>query len=379
MSRQRLATGLVLLGGVGATFALSWLPGAASLGTPFTPANDAVVLEKVTTRAPAAAPDTLDEAQAVVRARELITESRRRGGDPRLLGQARATLGRWWNEAKPGPDVLLLRATVKQALHDFEGSLSDLDALVASRPDDEQAWLTRATVLTVLGRYEEALASCEHLGAQPLAKSVCSATPRALTGSLEAALASLQTLQGGADAVTVAWVSSVSGELLRWQGDDVAAEKALTRALQLDATDGYTRSLLAELKLDTGRPAEVLALYEGRELNDGELLWVVLAGGGEPHASALTARVAANRQRGETLHRREESRYALRVEHDVGRALELAVANWAQQREVADARVLLEAAAAAKSKSAAAPVLAWLERTKLPMPALRSLAKGLAP
>ena len=99
----------------------------------------------------------------------------------------------------------------------------------------------------------------------------------------------------------------------------------------------------------------------------------------ETRRDELAGRVAANRQRGETLHRREESRYALRVEHDVTRALELAVANWAQQREVADARVLLEAAAAAKSKSAAAPGVAWLDATKLPMPALRALVKELSP
>lgn len=376
--KQRLATVLVLLGGVGAALGLSLVPSSSDQGHPYVPASDAVVLETLAASAPVPAAETLDVATAVTRAQALITDSRRRGGDPRLLGQARAVLTKWWNEPTPPAEVRLLRATLKQSMHDFEGSLVDLNALVAERPDDEQAWLTRATVMTVVGRYDEALASCAHLTARPLEQTVCAAGPRALRGELTEALSSLQALAGGGDAATVAWVLSVQGELLRWKGDDVEAARVLRRSLELAPDDGYTRSLLAELELDAGRRDEVRALYAGRELNDSELLWVVLAKD-ETRGDELAARVAANRQRGETLHRREESRYALQVEHDVTRALELAVANWAQQREVADARVLLEAAVAAKSPAAAAPALAWLDATKLPMPTLRALAKELAP
>jgi len=376
--KERLATAAVLLGGVAAALGLSLGSSSSGEGQPYVPASDGVVLETLTASAPARPADSLDEATAVTRARELITESRRRSGDPRLLGQAKAVLAKWWNEPTPPAEVRLLRATLKQSMHDFEGSLVDLDALVAERPDDGQAWLTRATVLTVVGRYDDALASCAHLTARPLEQTVCAAGPRALRGELSQALESLQSLAGGGDAATVAWVLSVQGELLRWKGDDAEAAKVLRRSLELAPDDGYTRSLLAELELDAGRDEAVRALYTGRELNDSELLWVVLAKD-ETRRDELAGRVAANRQRGETLHRREESRYALRVEHDVTRALELAVANWAQQREVADARVLLEAAAAAKSKSAAAPGVAWLDATKLPMPALRALVKELSP
>jgi predicted Zn-dependent protease len=376
--KERLATAAVLLGGVAAALGLSLGSSSSGEGQPYVPASDGVVLETLTASAPARPADSLDEATAVTRARELITESRRRSGDPRLLGQAKAVLAKWWNEPTPPAEVRLLRATLKQSMHDFEGSLVDLDALVAERPDDGQAWLTRATVLTVVGRYDDALASCAHLTARPLEQTVCAAGPRALRGELSQALESLQSLAGGGDAATVAWVLSVQGELLRWKGDDAEAAKVLRRSLELASDDGYTRSLLAELELDAGRDEAVRALYTGRELNDSELLWVVLAKD-ETRRDELAGRVAANRQRGETLHRREESRYALRVEHDVTRALELAVANWAQQREVADARVLLEAAAAAKSKSAAAPGVAWLDATKLPMPALRALVKELSP
>ncbi len=59
------------------------------------------------------------------------------------------------------------------------------------------------------------------------------------------------------------------------------------------------------------------------------------------------------------------------------RALQLARENWAEQREPADARVLLEAALAAGEPAAAAPVQAWLADSGLESVALRALAARL--
>lgn len=362
------ATAVVLLAGLALTVAFTLVPPEATLGTPTTPASDAVVLEQVARRVRPAAPAT--EAEAAARARELVLEARARGGDPRLLGQAQAVLSRWWSEPAPSPEVLLMRATLKQSLHDFEGSLADLEVLARLRPDDAQAWLTRATVLTVLARYDEALTACGRLPPEPApGRAVCEATPRALSGHLGEARQALAALERDA------WALSVRGELERWSGDDAAAEASLRAALRLDPNDGYTRLLLAELLLDVQRAGEVAPLFAGRALNDAELLMVVLAAHGEQESAELAARVAANRQRGETLHRREESRYALRVEGDAPRALALAQENWKVQREPADARVLLEAAVAAKRPDAAAPALEWLRATQLPWPALQALAK----
>jgi hypothetical protein len=92
----------------------------------------------------------------------------------------------------------------------------------------------------------------------------------------------------------------------------------------------------------------------------------------------LSARFDAARARGDRTHEKEESRYALALRGDAPRALKLAVANHELQREPADARVLLEAALAARSpesRQAAAPVLQWLEANKVESVVLRGLAE----
>ena len=66
---------------------------------------------------------------------------------------------------------------------------------------------------------------------------------------------------------------------------------------------------------------------------------------------------------------------------DAARALVLAQQNFAVQREPADARVLLEAALAARDAAAAAPVLAWMAASGIESVALQALAarvKGLS-
>ena len=203
----------------------------------------------------------------------------------------------------------------------------------------------------------------------------------AVTGHAKEALSVLDALQPAPEEKS--WVLSVRGELARWAGDDARAAADLEQALGLDEADTYSRLLLAQLRLDAGQPLRAAQLFTGRALNDGELLMWVLAlkAANAPeyaaHRAELDERVGANRQRAETLHQREESRYALALEADAPRALELAVKNWAVQKEPADARVFLEAAVAMKDAKAAAPVLQWLAETKFTDPRVLALAQEL--
>jgi hypothetical protein len=77
------------------------------------------------------------------------------------------------------------------------------------------------------------------------------------------------------------------------------------------------------------------------------------------------------------VHRREEARYALRLEGDGATALALAKQNFEVQREPADVRVLLEAALAMKDRAAAAPALAWMKSTGFADPRFTTLAAAV--
>src|SRR5205823_2761395 len=98
-----------------------------------------------------------DVPRAAAAARAAI-ELARRESDPRYWGRAQAALGGWWNDPKPPDEVRLLRATIRQAQHDFDGARADLETL-----DGPQASLTLATVETVTGRYAQAARACEKL------------------------------------------------------------------------------------------------------------------------------------------------------------------------------------------------------------------------
>lgn len=353
--RSNRGTWLVLAAGVVVTalFVVRRAPAAAGA---YVPSRGDEVLAEVMPRVVDAGSSPESAAAA---AKQLIVASRKSGGDPRLLGRAQAVLAPWWAEASVPPSVRLMRATLKQSQHDFDGALADLDVLVKEDPTDAQAWLTRATVLQVLARYDEAMQSCGAL--VPLVSeetaAVCRAPLLALTGRSEEAVQAVAQFNAP-------WALSVKGELLRWRGDEAGAQVALKQALSADPDDSYTRLLLAESLRVSGKGKEVAAVFAGRQLNDAELLSLVLTQGGETEEkNELAERVKASRARGETLHRREEARYALLVEGDAATALELAVENWKVQREFADAQVLLEAAKAAGDEQAAAPAVEWVKRT----------------
>ena len=112
---------------------------------------------------------------------------------------------------------------------------------------------------------------------------------------------------------------------------------------------------------------DALAVVRGDERNDALLLRIALAEQRLPeraadftaHRRALADRFDAARQRGDSLHRREEARFRLAIEHDAKGALALAEANWQVQREPADRRILLEAAEAAGDTATVRSVAGW--------------------
>ena len=294
-------------------------------------------------------------APTMARVRELIQRARQEG-DPRWLGMAEAALARWRGAPAPPDEVLLLRATLLQSRHDFEGALRDLAALLNRDPANAQAWLTRASVERVMGRYSDAVRSCTRLWSlrRDLIAEACLADARQLVGS-DSAYRYLQSRAGAlAEAPSddsSAWVLTVLAEMAERAGDPAAAQEYFRRSLTL-ASDLYTQVALADLLLAIGQPMSAWQVLESAPPSDAVLLRRARAAqqAALPGARALhlqiEERLAANRARGDDSHGREQAWFALHLAKNPVQAVELAERNWQRQREPADALLLAQAARA---------------------------------
>ncbi|WP_082565324.1 hypothetical protein [Duganella sp. Root1480D1] len=380
------------------------LPGLAAA---FVPQSGAEVLETLPRRGSAfdaalrrqraqlaAAPR--DPAVAADAARRYI-ELGRASGDPRYLGYAQAALAPWWQAAAPPVPVLLMRATLLQSGHRFVEAIRDLDAVTRADPGNAQAWLTLATVQVVRGEYDAAVHSCGRLSslAGQLASMTCLANARATNGELAAserllALAIERSDSAGAPDASNAglrlWALTLLGELAARRGDAARAELRFSQVLALAPGESYVLGAYADLLLDQGRSAEVLALLRDHLRVDGLLLRHTIAAQAAPSPRApevasaiaeLQARFDAATRRGDAIHQREQARFELKLRHNARAALELALANWQVQKEPADLRILLQAALAARDPAAAHPALAWRRQQGLEDAEAASLARQL--
>jgi tetratricopeptide (TPR) repeat protein len=305
---------------------------------------------------------------------QFYIQQSRLSGDLRYLGYAQAVLVPWINQNPPVPDALVLEATLQQSRHEFDASLVTLEHALAARPEDPQALLIQATVLRVLGRYPQAGASCERFSrmVDPRLGALCVQSLRGLNGHLESAYTALKQISPqGWSSAEKSWLYSELGEMAARLGRDDDAQRWFQEDLTLVPTDFYVRAAYADLLLRQGRPAEVLTLLEGRENFEPLLLRIAIARRQlrDPRLSQssalLAAAFAAEEQRGEAVHRREQARFLLEVEDQPALSLAAALKNWAVQREPDDVLVLVSAAKAAGDLAAAQPAIDFVRASGL--------------
>src|ERR1017187_1887662 len=361
--RGRLC-GLIAVSLLGAVY----LPRAQA--SPYVPSSDSVMLAEL----PAGTRYTDLAARRLARGRldvavplaQFYIQQSRLSGDLRYLGYAQAVLAPWMNQRPAAPDALVLHATVQQSRHEFSAALATLDLALLVRPNDPQALLTRATILRVLGRYRETSAACEQFArsVDPRLSALCIQSLRGLNGHLDSAYAALLQLspQGWLNAEK-SWLYSELGEMAVRLGLDADAQRWFQQDLNLAPADFYVRAAYADLLLRQGRAGEALTLLQGQESFEPLLLRIAIAQKQlhDPRLALSSARLkaafAAETQRGEAVHRREQARFLLEVEDQPKLALAAASENWAVQREPDDALVLVAAARAAGNPAAAEPAL----------------------
>lgn len=364
---------------------------------PFIPANEAMVLEQLSFRAndPTARelhglrdvlssdPRNLDKAIILARRYYQLALAE---GDPRFIGYAQAALSSWWSLAEPPVPVLVLRATLRQYNHDFINALSDLDQAIRREPQNGAAWAQRAAIYMVQADYAAAREDCGNLRgvASELIVLACTAAADNLNGQAEKAYNTLrQAYEFNATRVAAEeklWILTRLAEMADRLGRSREADAYFKVALALNIPDVYLLAVYAEFLLDENRHREVVDLLKGKERSDVLLVRLALAEKtlalpqAQAHAAAIRARFDAARLRDDKLHIQDEARFYLYFRNDPREALRLAQENWQTQREPSDARMLLEAALAAKDVAAAQPVLAWLTRLRTEDRHLQKLA-----
>ena len=358
-----------------------------AIAAPFLPASDDEVLERlaVSPSDPALrelralqgqlrqVPDNLVLATRVAQG---YLELGRVTGDPRYAGYSEAALTPWWRLDNPPSEVLVLRAVLRQRMHQFDAALTDLATVLNSNPRNVQARLTRATVLQVQGAYEAAGAECQALKnlTSELVWTACLTGVTASTGRLDE---SYRQLRGAFDRHPAGqvglqnWVLTSLAEMAARAGMMPEAESHFRAALAVETADPYLLGAYADFLLDSDRSAEVLPLLRDKTGTDPLLLRYALALQVQ-HSKELAAQVeklvdrfAASRLRGDRVHLREEARFTLHLLAAPAAALELAQENWQVQKEPADVRILLEAALAAHDAATIAAVTDWLKETRL--------------
>ncbi|HZK89095.1 MAG TPA: hypothetical protein VFC56_03015 [Stellaceae bacterium] len=295
--------------------------------------------------------------------------------DPRFVGYAQATLGRWWRDPAASPSLRVLRARVLQAQHNFAAAADDLHAALRGDPDNLQALLVLASVDEVDGNLAEAENSCaEYAKRRPgLIATACTANIASLVGQAAAServLAGAVTQSPSPDRGEQAWVLVILGEIALRTGDP-AANDYLQQAVSLDDRNVYALTTYADYLLDHDRARDVIRLLRGFERIDALDLRLVLAmqAVGDPGFAAarddLAARFVAARRQHDAVHLRDASRFSREVEQNAPAALEFARQNWATHKAPEDVRLLLAAALACHDPSAAHPAVEWIASSHL--------------
>jgi tetratricopeptide (TPR) repeat protein len=355
---------------------------APASAAPFVPESDKQVLERLPfapddpalrklralngqlTRAPNNLPLAVMVAQG-------YAELGRVTGDPRYAGYAQAALAPWWDIERAPQEVLVLRAALRQRMHQFDLALADLATVLNTNPHNVQARLMRATVQQVQGAYGEAGGECRALQGltQELVWTACLTNVNSLTGELRQSYELLHSVfarNPGAEPRVLSWVLTSLAEMATRAGMMPEAEAHFRAALALDTADYYVLGAYADYLLDNGRPQEVLALLRDKTAADPLLLRYALALQVQRskelpvYVEQLRDRFAASRLRGDRVHLREEARFALHLLNTPEEALTLAQENWQVQKEPSDIRILLEAALAASDAATVAVATGWL-------------------
>ena len=335
--------------------------------------NDTDILVKLPQAALTNAERPTDPTRLADTVQQQILQARR-DGDPRYLGYASGLLADW-PETRMTERLRVLRATLRQSLHQFDDARADLQTVIDSGSDPAQrlqARLTLANLELVQGRYDAAAEHCQVLANDMpgLIAYSCVAQVQGRTGQPQPAYQQLlehRRQAGLRDVTGKLWAEGTLADLAAQLGNPLAPDH-WRYILSQEPEDLYTRARLADWLLDNDEPEKALAITDNYEHVDSlaVIRAIALLRADHPHADALITRLrerfAEARWRGHLLHQRDVARFQLDVEGQPEQALIHALANWQDQREPEDTRLLLRASMAAGEDAPTRNVRNWLDQ-----------------
>jgi Tfp pilus assembly protein PilF len=374
------------------------MAGGAPIRAPYLPATDDEVLQEVPSTTDPAVADMIklraalagspQSLPAAIHLAGAYVDYSRQVGDAHYVGYAEAIIAPWLHAATPPATALLTQATILQYRHQFSDARELLERTFEIDPRNAQAWLTLATLDMVQGDYKAAARDCVQVTNYAGVETGlgCAGNLRSYIGQARQSIAVLNQLGAAASSAPAsyqAWVQGLAAESAERLGDWRLAETRYINALKLQPRDNFLLVAYADFLLDRSRPKEVLVLLADHLQSDTAFLRLALAQSAlhsdqvQRYTWIMAARFEALRLRGSDYFGREESRFALQLQHDPQTALDMALRNWEVQRAPLDARVVLEAAEAARQPRAAAAVLDFLQKTQLEDPIIEPLAREL--
>lgn len=366
---------------------------------PYIPSDDNQILEKLPAGSKNSNPVLLrkllkevksnpDDIKTVVNFAKSCIELARSESDPRYLGYAEAILNPLIK--KNNPEILVLYATIKQSNHSFNEALSILDNALKFDPVNEQAWLTKAQILTTLGKYSKAKQCCLHLltKSNQLVSIACISSAASLNGSADKSYKLLEQITNTIQNTPISnseklWAYTLLAEIAARKGNKINAEKHYKHALTLNSNDSYLLSSYSDFLLDGNKLHEVINLLKDKTKSDSLFLRLIVAEKKlnspdfERHTNELKNRFLENNKRGENIHEREEAIFNLDILNNPTVALELAQKNWEKQKEPIDARIFLKSAILAKKKNVAKSVIEFINQTMIEDIELNKIVKEI--
>lgn len=367
-SRYRVVLALLVL----PLFAAAALLASPAQAEPYQPRSDAEVVETLPGAGAARTEERRlrqrlaanpDNAELAVGLARRYLETAREQGEPRFAGRALALLQRWQPLDNAPADIVLMSATIRQHLHQFDAAAQMLERLLQREPRHAQASLTLATIRRVQGRYDASDRACKALlgGAADFYAHACLAENLGLRGRIDDAGRIFGQLLAtpGLPAASRGWLLTSVAELETRAGRGQRADAAWRAAIDAGADD-YARLAYADFLIDGGRHREAAALLREQPRSDAVLLRLAIATSSMSNPRSMTevaewrARMqqAALRPQSGASHAREQAMFALLIDGDAARALQLARSNVELQREPIDLLLLARAARAADDPAA---------------------------